>query len=371
MSKEPIPLVDLRAQYHAIKPEMDAAINEVLEETAFIGGRRVAEFAQEFAELIGVEHCVPVANGTDAIFITLKMLGIGSGDEVVTVANSWISTSETISQTGARPVFVDIDEYFHIDVTKLEAAINERTKAIIPVHLYGQPADMATVCEVAERHDLKVIEDSAQAHLAQFDGRMVATFAEAGTFSFYPGKNLGAYGDAGAIVTNDAALAEKCKMYANHGALVKHQHVMEGINSRLDGLQAAVLRTKLPHLRGWTEARQSIAGKFDQRLQSIEQIRIPKRRPNATHSYHLYVIRAKERDGLADHLRANGIGCAIHYPTPLPLLPAYEKFNYSHDAFAEAVAASKEILSLPIYPELPASAVERIGGCIEDFYSRT
>jgi len=350
---------------------MDAAIRGVLNETAFIGGRRVAEFSQEFARAIGTEFCVPVANGTDAIFIALKMMGIGQGDEVITVANSWISTSETISQTGAKPVFVDIDEYFHIDVTKLEAAVSERTKAIVPVHLYGQPADMNAVVEFAASHGLKIIEDCAQAHLAKFAGKTVGTVGDAGTFSFYPGKNLGAYGDAGAIVTNDEALAEKCRMFANHGALIKHEHLIEGINSRLDGLQAAVLSTKLPYLQQWTEARQTAAEKYDQRLASIEAISIPKRRPDTTHSYHLYVVRAKERDALADYLRAAGIGCAVHYPTPLPMLPAYSSYEYDLSEFSESLLVSKEILSLPMYPELTDAAIERIGSCIEAFYERS
>lgn len=370
MSEKSIPLVDLRAQYDAIKPEIDAAIKDVVEATAFIGGARVNDFSAEFASLMNAGHCIPVANGTDAIYITLKMLGIGPGDEVVTVANSWISTSETITQAGAKPVFVDIDDYFHIDVLKLEAAITDKTKAIVPVHLYGQPADMDAIIEIAEKHSLVVIEDCAQAHLAQFGGKTVGTIGAAGTFSFYPGKNLGAYGDAGAIVTSDADLAEKCRMYANHGALIKHQHQMEGINSRLDGLQAAVLRAKLPYLGEWTAARQKAAAEFDRRLESIAQVRSPQRRPDTTHSFHLYVIRAEQRDALADHLRADGIGCAIHYPTPLPLLPAYEKYGYAERDFAQALQASKEILSLPIYPELPASAIERIGSSIEDFYSK-
>jgi dTDP-4-amino-4,6-dideoxygalactose transaminase len=371
MSSDSIPLVDLRSQYDSIKTEMDAAIRGVLDETAFIGGRRVNEFSQEFARVIGAQYCVPVANGTDAIYIALKMMGIGQGDEVITVANSWISTSETISQTGAKPVFVDIDEYFHIDVTKLEAAVTERTKAIVPVHLYGQPADMNAVTEFAASHGLKILEDCAQAHLAKFAGKTVATIGDAGTFSFYPGKNLGAYGDAGAIVTNDEALAEKCKMFANHGALIKHEHLMEGINSRLDGLQAAVLSTKLPYLQQWTEARQTAAEKYDRRLATIEAISIPKRRPDSTHSYHLYVVRAKERDALADHLRAAGIGCAVHYPTPLPMLPAYSSYDHDPNEFSESLAASKEILSLPMYPELTDAAIERIGSCIEAFYKRS
>lgn len=369
MSKPNIPLVDLRAQYDSLKDEIDAAIRGVVENTAFIGGKPVAQFSDDFAALVGAKHCVPVANGTDAIYITLKMLGVGDGDEVVTVANSWISTSETISQTGARPVFVDIDEYFHIDGEKLAAAITARTKAIVPVHIFGQPVDMERVLAVAAEHSLPVVEDCAQAHLATHQGRTVGTIGMAGTFSFYPGKNLGAYGDAGAIVTNDAALAEKCRMYANHGALVKHQHQIEGINSRLDGIQAAILSAKIPHLKEWTEARQRIGSLYDQGLRDIEEIAIPQRRPDTSHVFHLYVVRAQRRDELMTHLKEDGIGCAIHYPTALPLLPAYDRLNHTREDFPNAWRASQEILSLPLYPELPEKEVERICQSIARFYS--
>ena len=368
MSDLNIPLVDFRAQYESIKTEIDSAVRNVIENQAFIGGPAVTQFAEEFAGLIGSSHCIPVANGTDAIYITLKMLGIWPGDEVVTVANSGISTSETISQTGATPVFVDIDEFYHIDVARLEAAITPATKAIVPVHIYGQPVNVKAVMEIADRYGLPVVEDCAQAHLAQFEGKTVGTHGIAGTFSFYPGKNLGAYGDAGAIVTDDDALAEKCRMYANHGALIKHQHQIEGINSRLDGLQAAILSAKVPHLKKWTEARREIAKLYDARLCDIDEVQNPLRRPEANHVFHLYVIRAQDRDGLEKHLVNRGIGCAIHYPTPLPLLPAYDRLGHSTDDFPEAWKASREILSLPIFPELTESGVDRICQAILEFY---
>jgi dTDP-4-amino-4,6-dideoxygalactose transaminase len=369
MTEANIPLVDLQAQYRSIKTEIDAAIRDVVENAAFIGGQRVSQFASDFAAAIGSEHCVPCANGTDAIYITLKMLGIGAGDEVVTVANSWISTSETISQTGATPVFVDIDEYFHLDPDLLEAAITPRTKAIVPVHIYGQPADMHAITEIASRHGLHVVEDCAQAHLATIGGRTVGTIGVAGTFSFYPGKNLGAYGDAGAIVSNDTQLAEKLRMYANHGALVKHEHQVEGINSRLDGIQAAVLSAKLPHLPQWTAARRSVAELYDGCLAGVDEVATPLRRPGTTHVFHLYVIRAERRDELAAYLKSKGIGCAIHYPTPLPLLPAYGRYGLRPEHFPAAHSAAKEILSLPIYPELEESEVERICTAIKRFYA--
>ncbi|SVD78190.1 uncharacterized protein METZ01_LOCUS431044, partial [marine metagenome] len=243
-----IPFVDLKAQYHSIKEEIDTAIQNVINETAFIKGKYVQNFEEEYAEIYGVKHCISCANGTDAIYITLKALGIGPGDEVITTALSWISTSETITQAGARVVFVDIDpDYYTIDTAKIENKITEKTKAIIPVHLYGHPGNMTDIMAIAEKYNLKVIEDCAQAHFAQWKGKYVGTFGIAGTFSFFPGKNLGAFGDAGCIVTNDDELAQKVRMFAHHGALKKHHHEFEGINSRLDGLQAAVLSVKLKY----------------------------------------------------------------------------------------------------------------------------
>ena len=275
-----IPFVDLKAQYESIKPEIDAAMASVIADTAFIGGQRIKDFERAFAEAQGAKHCIGVANGTDAIYIALRMLGVGDGDEVITVANSWISTSEVITQAGARPVFVDIDEHYNIDAALIEEKITPRTRAILPVHLYGQPADLDAIVALCEKHDLLLLEDCAQAHLARFDGTRVGNFGKAGTFSFYPGKNLGAYGDAGAIVTNDDELAERCRMFANHGALKKDHHKIEGINSRLDGLQAAVLSAKLPHLADWTANRQAVAAAYDERLAGIGDLVTPPRAPN-------------------------------------------------------------------------------------------
>ena len=364
-----IPFVDLGAQYQTIKNEMDKAIQGCIQNTAFIGGSEVAQFGENFAATMGTEFCIPCANGTDAIYIVLKMLGIGSGDEVITVANSWISTSETITQTGARPVFVDIDDYFTIDVKQIESKITSATKAIIPVHLYGQMSDMPRILELAKQHNLYVIEDTAQAHLATLHGRVAGTAGDAGTFSFYPGKNLGAYGDAGGIITNNAELAEKCKMYANHGALIKHQHQIEGINSRLDGLQAAVLNVKLPHLKAWTAARQRVAARYDVGLTGLNEVMTPKLRDGATHSYHLYVIRAQRRDELMAHLKEKAIGCALHYPTPLPLLPAYSYLKHTESDFPKTVSACSEILSLPIFPEMTETQQDYVIEAIRGFYA--
>ncbi len=355
-----IPLVDLHAQYLSIKTEIDSAIARVIADTAFIGGKPVQDFEAAYAADYGVKHCVACGNGTDAIYIALRMLGIQPGDEVITTAASWISTSETISQAGARPVFVDVDDFYTLDVRRIEAKITPRTRAIIPVHLYGQPADMTAVMEIARRHSLRVIEDCAQAHYAEWRGQRVGTFGDAATFSFYPGKNLGAYGDAGAVVTNDADLASRMRMYANHGALKKHSHQIEGINSRLDGIQAAILSAKLPHIHAWTEARRRVAAWYDEAFASVPGVTLPRVREGASHVYHLYVIQVDRREELMQKLRAEGIDVAVHYPVALPAMEAYRYLGMKPDETPRAIANSARILSLPIYPELPRSAVERV-----------
>jgi dTDP-4-amino-4,6-dideoxygalactose transaminase len=359
-----IPLCDLQAQYLTIKPQVDAAIAQVIGETSFIGGRFVREFERAFAADYGVKHCIPVANGTDAIYIVLKMLGIGAGDEVITTAHTWIATGETVSQSGARPVFVDVDDYFTIDVEQIEAAITPRTKAIIPVHLFGQPADMTRVMNIAAKHGLQVIEDCAQAHYATWQGRRVGTFGRAATFSFYPGKNLGAYGDAGAILTNDDELALKMRMFANHGALQKHHHVMEGINSRLDSMQAAILSVKLPHIHDWTRARQQVAAWYDAALSDAPGVERPRVRDAAQHVYHLYVIKVDRREELMAALSAKGIETAVHYPVPLPAMEAYKYLAATQRPVPRALENAGRILSLPIYPELSREAVQHVAQAI-------
>ena len=362
-----VPFVDLKAQYLSIKPQIDAAIQKVLEETVFIGGSFVEDFSREFSISYGVENCIPVANGTDAIYIVLKMLDIGAGDEVITVANSWISTSETITQAGAKPVFVDIEpDYYTIDASKIEEKITSRTKAIIPVHLYGHPADMDALMAIAQKHDLYVIEDCAQAHFSKYKGRNTGTIGIAGTFSFYPGKNLGAYGDAGCIITNSAELAKKCRMYANHGALVKHQHQMEGINSRLDSMQASVLSAKLPHLNDWTEARIKNAAHYNQQLQK-SSLTLPAVAPGMRHTFHLFVVRSGERNALQQFLKDRGVETAIHYPTILPLLPAYNYLAHKPEDFPVAYKYQQEILSLTMYPELSQDQISYVAQAISDF----
>lgn len=363
-----VPFVDLRAQYLAHKEEFDQALSSVIARTAFVGGEFVEHFEKSYARAYGVEHCISCGNGTDAIYIALRMLGIGPGDEVITTASSWISTSETISQVGAKPVFVDVDDYYLLDPQKVESALTSRTKAIIPVHLYGQAADMTAIGALAQRHGLKVIEDCAQAHFAEWRGRRVGTFGDAATFSFYPGKNLGAWGDGGAIITRDDELASRCRMFSNHGALVKHEHEMEGINSRLDGLQAALLSAKLPHLRTWTSARQRIAAEYNSRLQGVGDLHLPRIRDEASHVFHLYVIRTSHRDSLREYLTERGVHTGIHYPKALPLLKAYEYLRHSAADYPMAARNQGQILSLPMFPELGLDAIEYTVGCIREFF---
>jgi dTDP-4-amino-4,6-dideoxygalactose transaminase len=365
-----VPFVDLKAQYQSLKPAIDEAIQTVIANTAFIGGRYVDGFEKAYAEKYGVKHCVSCANGTDAIYITLKALGIGPGDEVVTVANSWISTSETVTQTGARPVFVDIDEYFHIDPAKIEAKISKRTKALLPVHLYGQPAAIDAIQRIADAHGLPLVEDCAQSHFATFGGRKTGTFGVAGTFSFYPGKNLGAYGDAGAVVTNDDDLARKIRLFANHGSLQKHIHEIEGINSRLDAIQAVVLNAKLPHIEDWNQARHEHGLRYNTLLAGIPGLNTPKLRANAFHIFHVYSVRVPRRDALAEHLKAKGVATGIHYPVALPFMPAYSYMGHKPADFPAAHAAQDEILSLPMYPELADAQIEYVAASIREFYEK-
>ena len=365
-----IPFVDLKAQYDAIKPEIDKAIAGVINNTAFIKGHYVKTFEDHYAEKYGVKHCIGVANGTDAIFIALKMLGVGPGDEVITTALSWISTSEAISLTGAKPVFVDIEpEYYTIDPSKIEGKVNKTTKAIIPVHLYGQCADMKPILDIAQKYGLYVVEDSAQAHFAEYQGEFAGTMGDAGTFSFYPGKNLGAYGDAGAIITNNDELAEKMRMFANHGALQKHHHKMEGINSRLDGLQAAILDVKLQYILQWNKARRQIAQRYKEQLKNTKSVKTPKERLDGKHIFHVFNIRAADRDRLRTYLRNQEINTAIHYPTPLPFLkPYYKKGNEKE--FVNVKDIQTDILSLPIFPEMTDEQINYATQKTINFYNK-
>jgi len=365
-----IPFVDLKAQYHSIKNEIDSAVQSVINETAFIKGKYVEEFEKNFALKYGVKNCIGVANGTDAIYIILKMLNIKEGDEVITVANSWISTSETISQVGAKPVFIDIQpDYFTINPDLIEKNITSNTKAIIPVHLYGQPTEITKIQSLCNKYKLFLIEDCAQAHFAEFDGRKVGTFGIASSFSFYPGKNLGAYGDAGAIITNDDELAGKMRMYSNHGALVKHNHIIEGINSRLDGLQASILNVKLKHIDDWNQKRLENALLYNELLKDVAEIKTPMIRNNSKHIFHVYCIRAEKRDELKNYLADNNIETAIHYPVSLPNMPAYRYLNYKSTDFPISSEYQSKILSLPMYPELSNQQIKKVVDVIKSFYN--
>lgn len=363
-----IPFVDLHAQYLSIKPEIDAAIAAVIADSSFIRGPHVDKFEQEFALAIGTKNCVSCANGTDALYIAMRGLGVKPGDEIITTAHSWISTSETITQAGGSVVFCDTDaDTFTIDPELIEDAITSRTVGIIPVHLYGQPAAMDSIMEIAAKHKLWVIEDCAQAHLAEHKGRQVGTWGNAATFSFYPGKNLGAMGDAGCLVTGDDQLASWCAMYARHGG--KGDHQIEGINSRLDGLQAAILSVKLPHLRKWTEERRRVAALYDSALADIPQVETPKIAAKRTHVYHLYVIRCDRRDELKSYLGNHGVPTVLNYPKALPFYPAYAYLGHKPGDFPRAFANQSRILSLPIYPEMSEGQVDYVAQQIRAFYS--
>jgi dTDP-4-amino-4,6-dideoxygalactose transaminase len=348
-----VPYADLQLQYQSIRREVDEAIAGVIRDNAFIRGPYVDAFEREFASAVDVKHCVSCANGTDALYLAMAALKVEPGDEVITTAHSWISTSAMITHAGATPVFCDTDgTTFTIDPAAIEAAITPRTVGIIPVHLYGQPADMDAIMAIARKHKLWVVEDCAQAHLARYKGQQVGTFGAAATYSFYPGKNLGAMGDAGAVVTNDSALAEYMTMLARHGGVIKHQHRIEGINSRLDGMQAAILSAKLPHLPDWTRARQDAAKIYDAGLNQIEDVVVPSIAADRTHVYHLYTIKHPRRDALAAHLGANRVQTAINYPTALPFLAAYSRLKHRAEQFPNAHRDQSRILSLPMFAEI-------------------
>lgn len=363
-----VPFVDLNAQYNRYKSEIDRAIFGTIEEASFIGGAAVSTFETAFSAYTKAEHTVACANGTDSMEMVLQALGIGQGHEVIVPALSWVSTAEVVVSCGATPVFVDIDHSFTIDPTKIEERISDRTRAIIPVHLYGCPSDMGAIKAIADKHNLLIIEDCAQSHGAKFNGTPVSQFGVAGSFSFYPGKNLGAYGDAGAVVTNNTDLAKQVRMMANHGQPRKHEHVIAGRNSRLDGMQAAILNAKLPHLNTWTEERQSNASYYNEKLQDLP-ITLPLCPAGREHVYHLYVIQSEKRDALMKHLANQNIGVAIHYPVPMPLMPCFSHLGYKKGDFPVTEYACDTILSLPMYPELSKEQIDFVADEISAFYA--
>jgi dTDP-4-amino-4,6-dideoxygalactose transaminase len=359
--------VDLYAQHQSIKQELDDAIQDVILCSAFVRGDHIDEFERRYAGLMGVKHCISCANGTDAIYIALRALGIESGDEVITTAHSWISTSETITQAGARVVFCDTeDDFFCIDAAQIQDKITDKTKGIIVVHLYGQSADMDAIMEIARANNLWVIEDCAQAHLAEYKGKKVGTIGDVGTYSFYPGKNLGAMGDAGCLVTNREDIAEYASLFARHGG--KNNHVMEGINSRMDGLQAAILNVKMKRLAAWTKIRQKLAVNYDELFSSVVQVKTPAVRENTSHVYHLYVIRSPNRDELKDKLKEQGIPTIINYPKALPYYQAYAYLGHTQEEFPVARRHSEQILSLPMHPFLSDEEQGQVVEAVSDFF---
>ena len=359
-----IPFIDLGAQYRSIQPDIDAAIQGVIRDTAFIGGPYVQAFEKAFADYCGLPCGVGTSSGTTALHLAFAALGIGPGDEVITVPNTFIATIETITQTGARPVFVDVvDESLNMDPEKLEAAITEKTRAIVPVHLYGQIADMDPILEVARAHDLRVVEDAAQAHGADYKKKRAGHFGVAATFSFYPGKILGAYGDAGIVVTSDPDLAIRMEMLANHGRLDKYKHRVPGYNYRMDGIQAAVLSVKLKHLDGWIQQRREKAQLYN-RFFAESDIRTPGESGEARHVYTYYVIRTARRDAVLEALQKSEIGAIIHYPIPLHLQPAYRDLSYGEGDFPVAESAAGQILSLPLFPELEHAQIQSIADLV-------
>ena len=357
MSAVNVPLVDLRAQYRSIEADVNAAIMGVLERTDFILGADVDELESEFASFVGSAEAVAVDSGVSALELGLRALGIGPGDEVITPANSFIASSSAISFTGATPVWVDVDaRTYNLSVETVEPAITERTRAIMPVHLYGQPADMDGILELAARRDLKVIEDACQAHGARFRGRQVGSLGDIAAFSFYPGKNLGAYGDAGMLTTNSTDVAERVRMLRNYGQRQKYDHVHLAWNRRMDTLQAAVLHVKLRHLEDWNRARRRVASLYDELL-DLPEVRRPFCDPRAEHVYHLYVVEVDNRDAVLESLRSKGIGAGVHYPVPIHLQEAYRQREVGVGSFPVTETAASRVLSLPIFAEITEAQV--------------
>jgi dTDP-4-amino-4,6-dideoxygalactose transaminase len=357
-----IPLIDLRAQYQSIKSEIDGAVHRVLESGQFVLGPEVEALERELASYCGASHAAAVASGTDALELALRACGVGQGDEVITTAYSFIAAAEAILAAGARPVFVDIEPAaFAMDPRAVEAAVTPKTKAVIPVHLYGHPCDMEALGRIAKARGLKLIEDCAQAIGAEFRGRRVGGFGDAGCLSFYPSKNLGAYGDGGMVVTSDPALAKHVRLLRDHGSRARYDHAALGTNSRLDELQAAVLRVKLRHLDRWTQARRGHAASYREALRAAGLERIaPAERQGCRHVYHLYTVRLPHRDRVREALARRQIGCQVAYPSTLPSQEVFRFLGYPQGAFPQAEAASREVLSLPLYPELSQEHIETV-----------
>ncbi len=367
---EPIPYLDLRAQMKPLRAELDAAIARTLDNCSFCLGPDVVQFEKDFAKFCGAQHCVAFNSGTSALHIALLLLGVGPGDEVITTPFTFVATSWAISYVGAKPVYVDIDDAtFNLDPKLIEKAITPKTKAIMPVHLYGQPFDVGAILEICRQHKLPLVEDAAQAHGAKFQGKVIGTFGEISCFSFYPGKNLGAAGEGGALVTNNADFAKRARALREHGSTVRYYHDEIGYNYRMEGIQGAVLGVKLPHLEKWTQARRRVAHRYHQLLQDTP-LQLPLEASFAESAYHLFVVRHPRRDDLKAHLDANGVGCALHYPLPLHLQKCYASLGYQAGDFPISEKAGRECLSLPIYPELTDPQLERVAAVVKDFFSK-
>jgi dTDP-4-amino-4,6-dideoxygalactose transaminase len=364
----PIPYLDLAAQIRNIRPELDAALARVLDSCAFCLGPEVVQFEKDFAQYCGAKYCIGFNNGTSALHVAMRLLNIGPGDEVITTPFTFVATSWAICYAGARPVYIDIeDSTFNLDPRLVERAITPRTRAILPVHLYGQPAELESLLEISTKHRLPLIEDAAQAHGARYRERMVGTFGCMSIFSFYPGKNLGACGEGGAIVTNDASFAERARSLRDHGSTRRYYHDEIGYNYRMEGFQGAVLGAKLKHLDSWTSARRKVAQLYNQLLGDTP-LKLPREATDAKSAWHLYVVRHPLRDQLKKHLEEEQIGCGLHYPLPLHLQKAFEHFGYKVGDFPIAENAARECLSLPIYPELSAEQVQVIVRSIKEFF---
>ena len=366
-----VPFVDLQAQYRSIRREVDAAVARVIHSSSFILGREVEAFEAAFAEYVGAKFCVGVSNGTAAIQLALQACGVGPGDEVIVPANTFFATAEAVSTAGATPRFVDADPAsYNLDPRQIEAALTPRTRAVLPVHLYGQPADLDAVFEIAARRDLIVIEDAAQAHGARYKGRRVGALARAGCFSFYPGKNLGAYGEGGAVVTDDAEVARLARMLRDHGSERKYHHEIVGYNFRMEGIQGAVLAAKLPHLDGWNELRRAHAARYGELLAGCG-LALPREEAYARHVYHLYVVQSDARDALQQSLAGAGVQTGIHYPVPVHLQPAYAALGHRPGDFPEAERQAARVLSLPMFPELTGAQMARVAEAVAEFAART
>jgi dTDP-4-amino-4,6-dideoxygalactose transaminase len=365
----PVPYLDLPAQMRGIRKEIDAAIARTLENCSFCLGPDVARFEEEFAKYIGAKHCIGFNTGTSALHVAMLLLNVGAGDEVITTPFTFVATSWAISYVGAKPVYVDIDEAtFNLDPKLVEKAITPRTKAVMPVHLYGHPADLDSLLSICRKHKLPLVEDAAQAHGAEYRGKIVGTFGEMSCFSFYPGKNLGAYGEGGGLVTNNSDYAARAKALRDHGSTKRYYHDEIGYNYRMEGIQGAVLAVKMKYLERWTRERRRVAHRYNELLADTP-LQLPREADYAQSAWHLYVVRHPRRDDLKKYLEANGVGCGLHYPVPLHLQKCYAQLGYKEGNFPVAEKTARDCLSLPIYPEMTEEQIQRVVEVVQEFFN--